>query len=200
MTSGTYYCPFSLARGATSSWPALSGSADAAPDEVNRKTEKYDRDADGRPPGLCGNRVSDERSGGDDEEKRRPRIAGDTERTRSLWSGAPEHEDAGCSKPIENPADEHHVGEQLLERPGDGKHHRPERSRDDAHGRRSIARMHVGERPEEQAVSRHRVVDPRPRNGETVRRREDRHENRRCDEFRGGRTYDRAHGLGGHAI
>ena len=58
-----------------------SSPSSLAPDVLHRETEQHDADADGRAPGLRRDRVADERGRRDDEQQRRPRIAGDAKRT-----------------------------------------------------------------------------------------------------------------------
>src|SRR4029077_1870275 len=131
------------------------------PDEMRRYTEQDDADADRGPTGLGRDRVDHKRTGGDDEQQRRPWISGHTERTRRVRVGTSQHEHARGSQPVEDPADENDVCEQLLERAGGCEHHRPRGSEDDAQGRSPESRMHFAEPSEEETVSGHGVVDAR---------------------------------------
>ena len=94
----------------------------------------------------------------------------------SIGLFAPGSENAQGAKTVENPAGEHDVCQQLNERSARGEHRRPNRQQYDRRGRRAKSRAHLAESREENAVARHRVVQARRGQHESIRSAEDRNQ------------------------
>src|SRR6266568_3324637 len=119
------------------------------PRKVRRRPRRHDPETDQRlhRPGHDG--VQDDRYRRGDEQRRRDRVAGHVKRPRCVGTAPAQHEHARRRERREHPAREHHEGEQLLERRGQGEQRGPSRADRDRQGRRAEPRVHLRERPEE---------------------------------------------------
>jgi len=90
--------------------------------------------------------------------------------------------------------------EELLERAGRGQHHCPHRAGDHRERRRPEPRMHVRQLAEEQVVFRHRIVDARSSQGQSVSRAECRDHDSGGHDRRPNPRKDRLQRGGSHAI
>src|SRR5690606_26578420 len=90
------------------------GSA-VAPEEEGGDADEDEDDSDAGAAGLGEDGVDHDRGGGGHEEDRGDRVAGNAVGGRYAV-GPPVPEDAQRAERVENPADEHHVREELFER------------------------------------------------------------------------------------
>ena len=114
-------------------------------------------------------RVFDQQHGREDREDRREqRIAESAVGTFQIGFLPAQHEDGGAPQSVEEPRNDHHVGEELVVAAGERDGRGPE-PLGECRVRRDRARIQPGEGAEKGPVPRHRVVDPGAREDEAVR-------------------------------
>src|SRR5262249_10979469 len=116
-----------------------------APEEEDGRAEEHDNKADCRLARLLVERIRDEHPGGESEENRRDGITGRAEWTRGIGRVAPRRKHRERAEPVEDPAREDHVGEQLLKRSRERENDRPARQQNDRRGRSAEAMGDRGE-------------------------------------------------------
>src|SRR5216684_3851050 len=176
------------------------------PEEVGGEAEEEKEKSGGEVSELCGveegenDSVADDGGCSQDEDERRPGVAGNAIGDHLAMRSAAERKDRRSAETIKNPPDKNHPADKLGKFPRAGQDGRPDPERHDRSGGGMKARMNFGEFFEKEIVIGHRVEDPRRGENYTVRRTKGRDENGERDEFPGPRTEDSGDGGGSDGV